>query len=146
MTIPSLLLLASAFVCAAAPAGDPQAETREVLAAFAGALANDNVPDALTNVSKSMPDYEVFARNLRALLQQNDVTSSISPVSNEGDDQKRVLQLDWYLEIRSKSGELGLVRRRENVRCTVERSPKKKWMLTAIEPSRLFEPPQQQRR
>jgi hypothetical protein len=146
MTIPSLVLLAASFTAAAPPPpGDPLAETREVLAAFAGALANDNVQDALTNVSKSLHDYDIFARNLRALLQQNDVTSSISPVSNEGDDQKRVLQLDWYLEIRSKSGELGLVRRRENVRCTVERSPKKKWMLTAIEPSRLFEPPQQQR-
>lgn len=137
------LAAALLFVYATAlAADDPAAGAREAVAGFAGGISNDNPELALSYVSKKLPSYGSFARNLRALLQQNEVTSSAGPVSNEGDDLKRVLELDWYLEIRSKSGELALVRRRETVRCTVERvSPKKKWMVTEFEPARLLEVP-----
>ncbi len=125
-----------------AASSDPVGEARETVAGFAGGLSNDNPELALSYVSKRMPGYGAFANNLRALLQQNEVTTSAKPLSNDGDDLKRVLELDWYIEIRSKSGELSLVRRRETVRCTVERaSLKKRWFVTGIDPVRLFELP-----
>lgn len=128
-----------------AAADDPAYGAREAVAGFASGLSNDNPELALSYVSKSFgdPGYDAFARNLRALLEQNEVTSSITPVTNEGNELKRVLELDWYLEIRSKSGELALVRRRETVRCTVERaSPKRKWLVTGFDPVRLLDLPQ----
>jgi hypothetical protein len=113
------------------------------VAGFAGGLSNNNPELALSYVDKkTFATFPAFARNLRALLEQNEVTSSISPLSNDGDDKKRVLELDWYVEIRSKSSELGIVRRRETVRCTVERATQsKKWLVTNIDPSRLLDLP-----
>jgi exonuclease III len=138
----AVLMFAAGMAVAAAP--DPQAEARETVAAFAGGLSNDNPELALSYVDKTrFPGYEAFARNLRALLQQFEVTSSIAPVGSEGTEEKQVVQLDWYVEIRAKSGELELVRRRETVRCTVERvsAASKKWRITNLDPSRLLELP-----
>jgi len=139
-----MLAAGTAVAAAAAAAPDPQTEARETVAAFAGGLSNDNSELALSYVDKAkFPGYDAFARNLRALLQQFEVTSSIAPVGSDGDDAKQVVQLDWYVEIRAKSGELELVRRRETVRCTVERvsAASKKWRITNLDPSRLLELP-----
>lgn len=117
---------------------DPETSAREAVASFAAGLAQDNAEQALAAVSKKMAGYGEFADTVRALVRQNQVTSSVSPQSNTGDAAKRELQLDWYVEIKSKNADLALVRRRETVRCTVERTGKNKWQITALEPLRLF--------
>jgi hypothetical protein len=117
----------------------PDIAARETVAVLAGAMAENNAEKFLAQLS---PELQLrLSKDIRALLLQHDITSSISPSSNEGDDRKRVLELDWYLEIRAQSGELALVRRRENIRCTVELNAKKKWRITAIEPASFFAPP-----
>lgn len=134
MTAASAVLLFSLLLAA----DDPETSAREAVASFAAGLAQDNAEQALAAVSKKMPGYGEFADTVRALVRQNQVTSSVSPQSNTGDAAKRELQLDWYVEIKSKNADLALVRRRETVRCTVERTGKNKWQITAMEPLRLF--------
>lgn len=121
-----------------AAADDPETSARETVAAFAAGLAQDNPEQALAVVSKKMPEYGAFADTVRALVRQNLVTSSVSPQSNTGDASKRELQLDWYVEIKSRNADFALVRRRETVRCTVERTGKNKWQITAMGPLELF--------
>ncbi|BDC49669.1 hypothetical protein F183_A19850 [Bryobacterales bacterium F-183] len=125
-------------VMLAAAAADPETAAREAVADFAAGLAQDNAEQALRAVSKKMDGYGEFADQIRALVRQNLVTSSVSPQSNTGDDSKRELELDWYVEIKSRNEDLAMVRRRETVRCTVERTGKNKWQITAIAPLRLF--------
>ena len=119
-------------------ADPPEIAARETVAVLAGALAEENAEKFLSRLSPEL--RRTMDRDIRALLLQNEITSSISPNSNDGDDNKRVLELDWYIEIRSKSGELALERRRQTIRCTVEKNAKKKWLVTAIEPLTLFAP------
>ena len=117
----------------------PDVAAREAIAVLAGALAETNAEKFLAQLGPELRAQ--IGENIRALLQQNEITSSISPFANDGDDSRRVLQLDWYIEIRSKGNELALERRRGNVRCTVEKNAKKKWIVTAMEPVSLFDPP-----
>lgn len=117
----------------------PDVAARETVAVLAGALAETNAEKFLAQLSPELKAQ--IGDSIRALLLQNEVTSSIAPFANDGDASKRVLQLDWYLEIRSKSNELALERRRQNVTCTVEMNAKKKWRVTAIDPVSLFDPP-----
>ena len=80
--------------------------------------------------------------NIRALLLRHEITSSISPLSNEGDDQKRTLELDWYVEIRARGTEMAIERRRQTIRCVVEKNAKKKrWLVTEVTPAEFFASP-----
>ncbi|MBS1833308.1 MAG: hypothetical protein JST65_11365 [Acidobacteria bacterium] len=135
------MMTAALFLALFLAVDDPEASARETVASFAAGLAQDNAEQALAAVSKTMPDYGAFADTVRALVRQNQVTSSVAPQSNTGDASKRELQLDWYVEIKSKNADLALIRRRETVRCTVERTGKNKWQITSLEPRRLFAPP-----
>jgi hypothetical protein len=88
---------------------------------------------------KDMPDYGQVKAGVTALLSQSDVTSSVEPLSDEGDDSKRTVDLDWYLEIKSLLPDGPLVRRREVVHCEL-RKEKKHWKIVALKPIDFFGP------
>jgi hypothetical protein len=119
---------------------DTRQEMVDLLAALASALSEGNGFAFLDRVDHAMPDYHKFEQNILALTEQNEITASIDVIKQEGDDHTQTLELDWYLEIHSLEPAGPMDRRREMVKCRVERQ-KKKWKIVAIEPRTLFAPP-----
>jgi len=89
-----------------------------------------------------MPHFQDFRRDLVALTDLADITNSIEVLSDTGDDAHRAEELDWFLEIVSKSEPHSLERRREVVKFRLERKGKKnKWKIVSIDPLHFFAPP-----
>jgi hypothetical protein len=117
----------------------PDVAARETVAVLAGAMAENNAEKFLAYLSPELKT--AMEANVRALLLRHEITSSISPLSNEGDDKKRTLDLDWYVEIRARENEMAIERRRKTIRCVVEKNAKRRWVVTEITPADLFAPP-----
>ena len=133
------LFLATAF--ASLPArGDTSQEVVDLLGRLAAALS-EGVPEAfLRAIDPSLPDYGRFAANLTALVSQNDVSSSIEIVKQDGDDNVQVVELAWTMEIRGKGQNRSYEKRESLVRCRLERR-KKQWRVLSLEPAVFFAPP-----
>src|SRR5689334_1303381 len=92
---------------------DTHDDVVELFASMAAALSEINVPQFMEAFDKDMPDYEKLKNAVTALVNQAEVSSSVEPVKDEGDDTKRTVELDWYLEIRSLLPDGPVVHRRE---------------------------------
>jgi hypothetical protein len=103
-----------------------------------------NVSKFMSAFSKDMPDYDTLEKNVTALVNNADVSSSIQPLTEDGDDQMYKIDLDWLLEIRSLMPDGALVRRREVVHCELRkdetRKNKQRWKIVAIKPIEFFAP------
>jgi hypothetical protein len=86
-----------------------------------------------------MPDYDKLKAAVTALVNQAEVSSFVEPLKDEGDDTKRTVEFDWYLEIRSLQPDGPIVRRREVVHCEL-RKEKKRWKIVALKPIEFFAP------
>src|ERR1700693_2191523 len=131
---PALLPTLGLLVCLHADTHD---DVIDLFTSMAAALSEINVPQFMDAFDKDMPDYGNLKTGVTALVRQADVTSSIEPLSDEGDDTKRTAELDWYLEIRSLLPDGPLVRRREVVHCEL-RKEKKHWKIVALKPVEFF--------
>ena len=80
---------------------DAHDDVIDLFTSMAAALSEINVPQFMDAFDKDMPDYGNLKTGVTALVRQADVTSSVEPLSDEGDDTKRTVDLDWYLEIQS---------------------------------------------
>ncbi len=139
----ALLCLAAAFAGA-----DAHDDVMEVITSMAGALSEIshgvasrtvNVSKFMSAFSKDMPDYDTLENNVTALGNSADVSSSIEPLTEDGGDQARKMDLDWLLEIRSLEQDGPLVRRREVVHCEL-RKENKQWKIVALKPIDFFAP------
>ena len=133
------LLAVLAVAVSLAFAAEPVAETWDVVATMAAALAEPNDAAFMKPISKSYPDHDLMERQVRALVQINNVTSSVSPLSNEGDDKQRTVEVDWYLEIQPQSAGVAVTQRRESVKLTLVKTGKR-WMITDLTPVAFFAP------
>jgi hypothetical protein len=115
-------------------------EIMNLLTAMASALSEGDGPAFLDYVDHSMRDYEKLERNILALTAQNEVASSIDLLKEDGDEHARSAELDWFLQIRSREQTGPLERRRQTVKCGLERG-KKKWKIVWLEPVSFFAPP-----
>jgi hypothetical protein len=122
--------------CAALVA-DTHDDVIDLFTSMAAALSEINVPQFMDAFDKDIPDYGNLKTGVTALVRQADVTSTIEPLTDEGDDTKRTVELDWYLEIRSLLPDGPLVRRREVVHCEL-RKEKKHWKIVALKPVEFF--------
>jgi hypothetical protein len=92
----------------------------------------------LDQFDSGMPGLAALTGDVRGLLAEASVASDIEPVTDEGDDQKRTLKLDWILKIRGDPTQYAM--RRKIVTITVEKR-KKGWKFTAFDPIDFFKPP-----
>lgn len=122
--------------CAALIA-DTHDDVIDLFSSMAAALSEINIPQFMDAFDKDMPDYDKLKTGVTALVRQADVSSSVEPLSDEGDDAKRTVDFDWYLEIRSLLPDGPLVRRREVVHCEL-RKEKKHWKIVALKPIEFF--------
>ncbi len=119
---------------------DTHDEIVDVISSMANALSTVNAPKFMDAIDKSMPDYDTLKSNVAALMNQAEITSSIEIVKEDGDDNKRVLDLDWYLEIRSLLPDGPIERRREIIHCELVRKDKKHWKIVSLQPMNFFAP------
>jgi len=115
-------------------------EALDLFTDLASALSEGNGQVFLDRIDHSMPDYDKLERNILALVAQNEIVAAIDVLQNEGDSQTRAVQVDWLLQIRAREQTGPLVRRRETVKCRLDRI-KKKWKVSSLDPISLFAPP-----
>jgi hypothetical protein len=128
-----------AAIAGALPADAPH-EVYELFASMAGGLSEGSAQQFLAAFDPHMPGYQKLAADVQALVQQVNVQSSVDVLQDAGDDQHRVVQLDWLLQLTVKGAEGTLVQREQTVQCKLEKQ-KKKWRVVAIEPAAFFAPP-----
>jgi hypothetical protein len=109
----------------------------DLFASMGAALSEINVPQFMDAFDKDMPDYDKLKGAVTALVNQAEVSSSVEPLKDEGDDARRTVDLDWYLEIRSLLPAGPIVHRREVVHCEL-RKEKKRWKIVALKPIEFF--------
>ena len=132
----SAILVAAALACLYA---DAQSDVTDLFASMAAALVEVNVPQFMEAFDKNMPDYELLKNEIESLTNQAEVSSSIEPLKYEGDDKKRSVDLDWFLEVRSLLQDGPIVRRREVIHCELVRD-KKGWKISSLKPLEVFAP------
>ena len=118
---------------------DTHDEVVDLFASMAAALSEINVPQFMDAFDKEMPDYNKLKSGVTALVNQAEVSSSVEPLKDEGDETKRTVELDWFLEIRSLLPDGPIVNRREVVQCEL-RKEKKHWKIVALKPLDFFGP------
>jgi hypothetical protein len=117
---------------------DTAADVLNVFAAAAEGLINDDPASFLDSFDRDMPGYAVLQDNIKGLLAAYDVGATIEEITDEGDDRKRTVELDWLLILTQKGATNSPQQtRRQVVKCTVERRGKQ-WKITALEPLDLF--------
>lgn len=88
---------------------------------------------------KGMPGYDNLRTQVTALVNQADVTSSIEPVEEQGDETTYRIDLDWFLQVRSLLDNGPIVERRQIVHCQL-RKDKKDWKIVSLQPIEFFAP------
>jgi hypothetical protein len=118
----------------------PQAEVYKLFSDLASALSAGNAVAFMKWFDPKMEGYAKLEDDITALMAQDIVSASIEVVRNEGDAQRRTVDLDWYLVIISQQPTGPTVRRRQNVTCQLELR-KKKWAIVSLKPLAFFTPP-----
>ncbi len=136
-------------VVAAFASADAHDDVMEVIASMAGALtevtdtgggvSRGNVQKFMDAFSKDLPDYDTLKNNVTALANEGEISSSIDPVAEDGNDQARTIDLDWFLQVRSLEQDGPIVQRREVVHCKL-RKHNKHWKIVALKPMDFFAP------
>ena len=106
-----------------------------LISRVAEALSENNVSEALHYFDRRMPSFDALATNLNALSAQYLIACSIDFLESSVAGNAETLQLDWFLQLRSKAEDGPLVRRRERVTLTVTGG-----RITAFAPLSLLKP------
>lgn len=138
MRIPLLVL--TGLMAALLAFADVPADVWRVFSDAAEALANNNLSGFLAQFDSHMAGFSTLRANVDALMNGNEVISTIVPVSDEGDESKRTLELDWLLGVnRQDDPGVRTTTRRGIVKVRVEREGKR-WKIVALEPADFFHP------
>ena len=117
---------------------DSESDAADVMRRLATALAGDNAAAFLKSIDPSMPGYAKLRTQIEALIGRAQVSSSISILENQGDDSRRTLSVDWYIEIRSRGLGDQTEPRRRTVQCTLTKAGKT-WRVVELNPAGLFD-------
>jgi hypothetical protein len=110
-------------------------EQMDVFRAVTEALANQDADAFLDQFDTKMPQYEKLRDEIRDLFgRAQEIGSTIDVITDEGSEQKRMLELDWLLKIDNAEP------RRQIVKCQVEKQGKK-WKIIALDPVEFFKAP-----
>jgi hypothetical protein len=118
---------------------DTHSDVVELFASMAAGLSDSNAPEFMNALDKDMPGYGKLKAEITALMTQTEISSSVEPIKDEGGDTKRVVDLDWYLQVRSHYSDGPIVNRRELIHCEL-RKQGKHWKIVSIQPLEFFAP------
>ena len=145
---------AIALLIAPALKADAASDVWDVVASMASALAADDAPGFLKPVDPEMPGYSDLATNVGGLIQQTSVRSMISPLTGEGGESERTLQVDWELRMyprggdsllstnQNSQGNIARIEHREQAVTLRFRRNRKKWQIVKLDPIAFFAPPE----
>ena len=95
------------------------AASLKLLTRVAEALSENNTSEALHYFDRHMPGFDTLEANVDALSAKYLIACSIEFLEASTTPGSETLQLDWFLQLRSKAEDGPLVRRRERVIVTV---------------------------
>lgn len=116
-------------------AGAAEQNVNDLFTSLASALSEGNSQDFMKAFDPSMPGYAKLQAYITALLEQAEITTSIDILREE----ENAVELDWFLQIRSLDPAGPLERRRQVVKCRLERHGRKRRIIS-LEPVELFAP------
>ena len=121
--------------------GDTHADVVDLFASMTAALTEDppNAAGFMKAFDRKLPEYDELNRDIKGLLLDSGVASSVDWVKDEGDEAKRSVDLDWFLELRSLQPGGPTRTRREIVHCELVKQGKH-WRITSISPISIFKP------
>ena len=139
--VPCGIGLSAIFLLLFAPSAraDSHTQALDLIASMTAALSDDDAPAFLKEIDKSMPGYDRLEHAIPELLEQGPIACSVQPLTDEGDDAKRAVELDWYMEIRNVDETVPIVRRREVIHLRMEKRDKR-WRVTSLNPISFFDP------
>ena len=117
---------------------DTHADVVDLFAQMAAALSDDNAAQFMKAFDRNMAGYGEMETQITALIADSEVASSVELLKDDGDDRKRDVELDWYLELRSRVRGGPFVQRRAVIHCQVEKQGKH-WKITSMTPSGFFD-------
>jgi ketosteroid isomerase-like protein len=109
------------------------------IARFAADLNDKDQSGALNLFDSRMKQYGEIDNDIDALVTQNDVLCGIDIVSDRQTGAVHTLDLDWYLELKSRADGGPAQRRRERTQITVEQI-NGKWKITGIDSLKILSP------
>ena len=126
--LPTLLLIAAALATAQTPEA-----VLNLFQTAAQALADRDVPKFLEQFDAGMKDFDVLRQRVTLLVASEGAESSIEVVSDDGDGQRRVMEIDWLLRVGTGAS------KRRVLKFTAERRGRA-WKITSLEPVEFFGP------
>ena len=134
VTALSLLLVTSGVAFA-----DTHADVVDLFASMTAALSEENPAGFLKAFDRGAASLDALKRDVQGLVLTYEVGSSVEVLKDEGDGQKRTVELDWFLELRSRQAGGPTVRRREVIQCELALRDKR-WRIVSMTPLTLFRP------
>jgi hypothetical protein len=126
-------------VFAALLLADTHSDIIDVFTSMTSALSDRNVSEFMNAFDKDMPGYDTLKRQITGLMAPAEITSSVEPTKDDGDESTRKVDLDWYLQIRSLVPDGPIVNRREIIHCEL-RKQGKHWKIISLQPIEFFAP------
>jgi hypothetical protein len=121
---------AIALIAAASPAvADERSDILEAVDPLAVALTDGDAGAFIRRIPADAPNYAELRDNVRALVAQAEVSSSVVVLKVENG----AAELDWSMRIRSRATEMLLERRRGIVHVRVDRGK-----IKSLEPATFF--------
>jgi hypothetical protein len=124
---------------AASLLADTPREIIDVFGAMAAALTDNNLTEFMGAFDKDMPGYAKLKTDVTALMNQANISTSVEPIKDEGDDTAHKMDLDWTLQIRSLYPDGPIVTRREIIHCELSKQGKH-WKIVSLQPMEFFAP------
>jgi hypothetical protein len=120
------------------------ADERTAIADFLGDaatdLSNGDARGFLKRFDRDMPGYGKLETEIQALVKLAGVGSSAQVLEFKAVDDRFLLTVDWFIELRPHGQDLTNERRRELLQVTVKRAGKN-WKIHSLEPQTIFNAP-----
>lgn len=133
---------ARAFACAillASSALAAEETTLQALAKLAEGLSQNDSGQALSVFDSHTKEYGAIEANIGALTAQSEIVCAIDIVTEKEEGPVRILDVDWYMQLKTRSDGGPTERRRERVslRMTMVRGH---WKITSFSPLKILDP------
>jgi hypothetical protein len=109
------------------------------LANLSTALSENDPDSALSYFDSQMKGYSTIDANLDALTAQTDISCAIDIVMDEESKGVHKLDLDWFMELKSRGDDPQLERRRERVQVEM-RQIKGRWKIMSMSSLSILDP------
>jgi len=144
-----ILVRSVAFLAALRAPGGEEETPFARLAKLATYLSQNSVPEALACFDSKMKDYAIIEADIGAIGAQTDVLCAIdivqeavvqeAAVNEKGEGEKRKLDTDWFVELRSQADGGPVERRRERVQMEMKKF-RSTWKIVAMAPVSILAP------